>query len=104
MAGTGGAGGNGGGGAGGLIANPGTAGTAGTVNTGAGGGGGGFLNVSPFTSRGGGAGGSGVIILRYRSVYTATFSGGVTQTTSTIGSEKISIVTAAGVADTVSWA
>jgi hypothetical protein len=36
--------------------------------------------------------------------FTATFSGGVTQTTSTVGSSKVSIVTAAGASDTVSWA
>jgi hypothetical protein len=41
--------------------------------------------------------------LRYPSSYTATFSGGVTQTTTTSGSLKISTVTAAGVSDTVSW-
>jgi hypothetical protein len=42
--------------------------------------------------------------LRYPAVYTATFSGGVTQTTSTSGANKISVITAAGVSDTVSFA
>ena len=50
-----------------------------------------------------GAGGSGVIVLKYPSIYTATFSGGVTQSTTTSGSYKISNITAAGVSDTVSW-
>jgi hypothetical protein len=47
-----------------------------------------------------------VIILKYPSRYTATFSGGVTQTTdsSTVPGFKISTITAAGVSDTVSWA
>jgi hypothetical protein len=35
---------------------------------------------------------------------TATFSGGVSQTTSSAGGFKTSKVTAAGVSDTVSWA
>ena len=39
-------------------------------------------------------GGSGVVILKYPSVYTATFSAGVTQTTITDGGNKISIVKA----------
>jgi hypothetical protein len=51
-----------------------------------------------------GAGGSGVVILKYSDVFTATFSGGVTQSTATSGGYKISTVTAAGVSDTVSWA
>ena len=41
-----------------------------------------------------GGGGSGVIILKYVSRYTATFTSGVTQTTITDGSNKISIITA----------
>jgi hypothetical protein len=43
------------------------------------------------------------VILRYPNVYTAAFSGGVTSTTQTSGSFKISTITAAGVADTVTW-
>jgi hypothetical protein len=41
--------------------------------------------------------------LKYPDTYTATFSGGVTQTTATSGGFKITQVTAAGVSDTVSW-
>ena len=52
----------------------------------------------------GAAGGSGIIILKYPDAYTATFSGGVTQTTATSGGYKIATITAAGVSDTVSWA
>jgi hypothetical protein len=57
---------------------------------------------------GGGAGlgangGSGIAILKYPNSYTATFSGGVTQSTTTSGSFKISTITAAGISDTVSW-
>jgi len=60
-----------------------------TANTGSGGGG------SPGNDQAtGGAGGSGIVILRYPSVYTATYTGGVTKTTSTIGSETIDIITA----------
>ena len=41
-----------------------------------------------------GGGGSGVIILKYPSRYTPTFTAGVTQTTITDGSNKISFITA----------
>jgi hypothetical protein len=34
---------------------------------------------------------------------TATFSGGVTQSTSSAGGFKVSTITGAGVSDTVSW-
>jgi hypothetical protein len=70
----------------------------GTVNTGGGGGGAGGTD--------GGAGGSGVVILKYADSFTATFSGGVTQTTDSVSvpNFKISTITAAGVSDTVSWA
>jgi hypothetical protein len=43
------------------------------------------------------------VILKYPDTKTATFSGGVTQTTTTGGGFKISTITAAGVSDTVSW-
>ena len=39
-------------------------------------------------------GGSGVVILKYPSLYTATFTSGVTQTTITDGTNKISMVKA----------
>jgi len=97
------AGGANGGGAGGkTTGNTATrTGTNGTANTGGGGGGsgnhgGGELGNATF-------GGSGIIILKYPSTRSASFSGGVTQTTSTSGNFKISIITAAGVSDTVSW-
>jgi hypothetical protein len=44
------------------------------------------------------------VVLKYPDTLTATFSGGVSQTTSSSGGFKISIVTAAGISDTVSWA
>lgn len=90
--GVGGAGGNGGGGTGGA---GGGSATAGTTNTGGGSGG--------ESSGNGEAGGSGVIILKYPLKYTATFSVGVTQTTSLIGDNKVSIVTTAGASDTVTF-
>ena len=60
-----------------------------TANTGSGGGG-----APGNDTATGGAGGSGVVILRYPSVFTAAYSAGVTKTTSTIGSETIDIITA----------
>jgi hypothetical protein len=45
------------------------------------------------------------VILKYPDIFTATFSGGVTQTTAApSGGFKVSTITAAGVSDTVSWA
>jgi hypothetical protein len=77
-------------------------GTSGTANTGGAGGGAGNEGSSTTT---GGTGGSGVIILKYPSNFTATFSGGVTQSTpAPAGGFKVSTITAAGVSDTVSWA
>jgi hypothetical protein len=43
------------------------------------------------------------VVIKYPDTYTATFSGGVTQTTSSAGGFKTSTITAAGVADTVSF-
>jgi hypothetical protein len=51
-----------------------------------------------------GAGGSGFVILKYPDTRTATFSGGVTQTTASAGGYKTSQITQAGVSDTVSFA
>jgi hypothetical protein len=71
---------------------PGSAGVAGTVNTGGGGGGAVTTNVA-------GAGGSGIVILRIPSVYTATFSAGLTataNTTAVIGSRIYSITAGTG--------
>jgi hypothetical protein len=70
------------------------------VNTGGGGGGSGFSGIF-FV---GAAGGSGVVILRYPDIFTATFSGGVTQTTSSSGGFKVSTVTATSTtSETVSF-
>jgi len=74
-------------------------GTSGTVNTGGGGGGAGGDNGS--TSRIGGSGGSGLIVLSVPSGYTASFTGGVSQTSATVGSNTVYTVTAAGPTDTV---
>jgi hypothetical protein len=62
------AGGSGGGGAGGIGSSgaPGNAGTAGTVNTGGGGGGAGYYPGAPSNSINAGAGGSGIVIIRYK--------------------------------------
>jgi hypothetical protein len=65
------------------------AGEAGTANTGGGGGAQGGQG-GPGT---GGNGGSGIVILKYPSSKTATFSGGLTQTTYTSGSDKYSKIT-----------
>ena len=55
--------------------------TAGTTNTGSGGGGGGAVsNIG--TELAGAAGGSGIVILRIPNLYTATFSAGLTVSTS----------------------
>ena len=70
-------GGSGGGGANGVN---------GTVNTGSGGGGG--------DSGDSGAGGSGVVILRYPDTKTITIGAGLTGTTATFGSDKVTTITA----------
>jgi hypothetical protein len=80
--GSGGTGGTGGGGNGSLNT---TAGS-GTANTGGGGGG--------SASGNGGAGGSGVVIFSVVTGTTVTFSGGVTQTNSTISGRQVYVVTA----------
>ena len=58
------------------------------ANRGSGGGGAGGSNVS------GGNGSAGVIILRFPSIYTATFTGGVTSSSTTVGTETIFTITA----------
>jgi len=91
-----GAGGTGGGGAGAndsAVPN----GTAGTINTGSGGGGG-NINFSGVS----GAGGSGIVILRYPSSLTITIGAGLTGTTATDGSYKVTTFTAG--TGNVSWA
>ena len=81
---SGGTGGSGGGGNGGN----GSSGSAGATNTGSGGGGGGDGNNS------GGIGGSGVIILRYTGVVITNPGSGLTFTTATVGSDKVTTFTA----------
>ena len=82
-----GAGGSGGGGNGaqGLA----TVGTAGTANTGGGGGGWSGRNATAGYS-----GGSGVVILRYPNTKTITIGSGLTGTTATDGSSKVTTFTA----------
>jgi hypothetical protein len=70
------------------------------VNTG-GGGGGGNSGLSSGGSDGG-AGGSGVVILSYPSGRTITIGAGLTGTTATVGSLKITTITAG--TGNVSWA
>ena len=84
-----GAGGTGGGGTGG------TPPTAGAVNTGGGGGG-------RRTAGIGGAGGSGIVILRYPKEYTITVGDGLTSSTSTDGLNKVTSFTAG--TDTITFA
>jgi hypothetical protein len=85
--GTGGAGGVGGGGTGGTGAANNNA-TNGTANTG-GGAGGGEQNSTVARS-----GGSGIVILRYPNSYTITIGAGLTGTTATDGSDKVTSFTA----------
>lgn len=87
------AGGAGGGGDGGNRAN----GSAGTANRGGGGGGAGG---SSGTS--GGSGGSGVVIIRYPDTRTITIGAGLTGSTATDGSFKVTTITAGS--GNVSWA
>ena len=76
--------------------------TAGTINTGSGGGGGGFSSGVAWYN--GAAGGSGIVIVRYPSNYTATFSAGVTQVEDTsISGVKINTITVAGAGDTITF-
>jgi hypothetical protein len=72
-------------------------GTAGTVNTGSGGGGGGFTG----TYWQGGAGGSGIIVLRYSSVLTINLGAGLTGSTATVGADRVTTITAG--TGNVSW-
>jgi hypothetical protein len=59
-----------------------------------GGGGGGGQNIAEGGTYAGQAGGSGVVILKYPDTFTATFSAGVTQSTSTAGGFSVSTITA----------
>jgi|11BtaG_2_1085332.scaffolds.fasta_scaffold00915_14 hypothetical protein len=82
------AGGTGGIGGGGNGGGQGTTATSGTPNTG-GGGGGNNVNVNP-----GGNGGSGIVILRYPNTFTITIGSGLTGSTATDGSDKVTTFTA----------
>jgi len=82
--GSGGTGGAGGGGNGAIDTNN---GSAGTVNTGGGGGGTEFNAI-------GGNGGSGIVIFAVPTDKSVSFSGGVTQTNSTVGTKQVYVVTA----------
>mgnify|MGYP001192405745 CR=1 FL=1 len=77
------------GGGGQSAASPGAGGN-GTANTGGGGGGGNGTGASYI----GGQGGTGVVILRYPSSRSITIPGGLTSTTSVVGSDKVTIFTA----------
>ena len=81
----------------GAYAGGGGAGVVGTVNRGMGGGGGSYTSPSA-----GAAGGSGIVILRYPVARTITIGAGLTGTTATDGSFKVTTLTA-GTGD-VSWA
>ena len=86
---TGGTGGSGGGGNGGRYTL-----TSGSANTGGGGGGSGSSGQSQSATATGGSGGSGVVILRYNSSFTATYTNGLTVSSSTDGNDKIDQITA----------
>ena len=91
--GAGGTGGGGAGGAGGSGTSTATNGSNGTTNTG-GGGGGGAGHSGAQTNTNGGTGGSGVVILRYPNAYTITIGAGLTGSTATDGSDKVTSFTA----------
>lgn len=103
-----------GGGGGGIYGNGGTGGAAGlgggaagsqaaafagTANTGGGGGGGGGAGGAGNV---GGSGGSGIVILRYPNTRTITLGAGLTGSTVTVSSNKVTTITAG--TGNVSWA
>ena len=73
--------------------------SSGTANLGAGGGGAGGQTGTPAINSG--AGGSGVVIVRYPNTRTITVGSGLTSSTTTDGSDKITTFTAGS--DTVSF-
>ena len=99
--GSGGTGGGGTGGDGGNSSTPTTNATAGTANTGGGGGGAPSPSAGGSTTFPSGAGGSGVVILRYPSTRTISVGAGLTSSTSTSGDFKITVFTAG--TDTISF-
>lgn len=96
-------GGIGGAGGGGNAGSPGVAGVAGTANTGSGGGGGhaGSAGVGAWT--GGGAGGSGVVIIKLPRKIIAEFSAGVAYNYIPVDGFHVYEITGAGVSDTVTF-
>jgi hypothetical protein len=82
--------GSGGAGGGGQGGGNNSEGTNGTANTGGGAGG----SMSNNTTFQGAYGGSGVVILRYPNTYTITIGAGLTGSTSTTGSDKVTTITA----------
>lgn len=97
---TGSSGGNGGtgGGGNGTVFGVRTSATPGTANTGGGGG-----SIGGSRSYGGNsAGGSGIVILRYPDTRTITIGAGLTGSTATVGSNKVTTITAGS--GNVSWA
>jgi hypothetical protein len=93
-----GAGGAGGGGNSGFFTDAFQPATSGSTNLGGGGGGGQIVSLGGAS----GNGGSGVVILRYPSDYTITIGSGLTGSTATSGSNKITTITAGS--GNVSWA
>jgi len=91
---SGGSGGNGGGAMGGSNPSDGRN-RNGSSNTGGGGGGHGLINNL------GGNGGSGVVILRYQDAHTITLGAGLTGSTTTVGGNKVTTITAGS--GNVSW-
>lgn len=71
-----------------------------SANTGSGGNGSSY-NSNAYGSRKGGNGGSGIVIIRYPNTFTITVGGGLTSSTTTDGTDKITTFTAG--TDTVSW-
>ena len=83
-------------GAGGAVGAAGGSTDAGAVNTGGGGAGGDRGGNGSHTD-----GGSGVVILRYPAIKTISVGAGLTATTNTVGSDKVTSFTAG--TGTVSW-
>ena len=76
--------------------------TASTANSGNGGDGAGATSAALGTTNIGTAGGSGVVILRYSNTRTITLGAGLTGTTATVSSNKVTTITAGS--GNVSWA
>jgi hypothetical protein len=68
--------------------------TSATVNSGSGGGGGGSYNYDRIANFPGGNGGSGIVIIRYPSSRTINIGAGLTGSTITVGSDRVTTITA----------